>query len=343
MIRDSVIGSTFNGDVVAFVKLKFGLKYEELVDVVYKKLNIDPNIFRLRVSLRFMSPMKNKYGVVLLVDDDDLEYMFESLDGSEHDMLKIGEVKNLIELTKCMTFESKDKLTNMVKKVYITNNLQIKVVKSDSVTCEVAISQDHLNLSSSYITEMIMDLVVVDSTVSEKVLMVSIVKEVGINHQVQRHLPANFAKQFKKEGLKKRVVEMYSQLTHEKLNVKWQALLATEPRTDEWFSEMQPKHSSLACDEGKRFGIMTKNMAKIWNNLLLVVLLPGGLPDVLDAELAAGVVAALELVIVLALCVVLAVELPGVVAAVMAMALAVILPKSLNGDLMTVLDVAVHI
>ncbi|XP_074342179.1 uncharacterized protein LOC141679626 [Apium graveolens] len=105
----------------------------------------------------------------------------------------------------------------MVKKVHIANHLEIKVVKSDSVTWEVvckqnyegykwrlrgrkrklhdhfefmdtkgphtcvnqAISQDHFNLSSSYITEMIMDLVAADPTVSEKVLMAAIVKDVG--------------------------------------------------------------------------------------------------------------------------------------------------------------------
>ncbi|KAL8144849.1 hypothetical protein AgCh_003170 [Apium graveolens] len=233
IIHDNIIGSTYDRDVVAFVKLNFGLKYEELVNVVYKKLNIDPNMFRLRVSRRFMNPITNKYGVVLLVDDDDLEYMFEFLDGSgsqcargsvssgsssrnlvgssvgseensresneltdsdipyyrsfdatsmvvsnqKHDMLKIGEVKNPIKLTKGMIFESKDKFMNVVKKVHIVNHLEIKVVKSDSVTWEVAISQNHLKYS--YIADMVMDLVAADPTVSEKVLMAAIVKEVG--------------------------------------------------------------------------------------------------------------------------------------------------------------------
>lgn len=45
VIRDSVIGSAYDGDVVAIVKLKFSLKYKELMNVVYKKLNIDPNMF----------------------------------------------------------------------------------------------------------------------------------------------------------------------------------------------------------------------------------------------------------------------------------------------------------
>lgn len=48
----------------------------------------------------------------------------------------------------------------------------------------------------------------------------------------------------------------------------WQTLLATEPRADQWFSEMHPKHSSLACDKGKRFCIMTINVTESWNNAI---------------------------------------------------------------------------
>ncbi|KAK1394873.1 hypothetical protein POM88_013929 [Heracleum sosnowskyi] len=61
---------------------------------------------------------------------------------------------------------------------------------------------------------------------------------------------------------------MCSQLTEDKFNLHWKALLAVEPRENDWFSEINPKQSALACDEGKRFGIMTKNMAKSWNNAI---------------------------------------------------------------------------
>lgn len=43
----------------------------------------------------------------------------------------------------------------------------------------LVISQDHINLSSSHIADMIMNLVAVDSAVSEKVALAVIVKEIG--------------------------------------------------------------------------------------------------------------------------------------------------------------------
>lgn len=83
-----------------------------------------------------------------------------------------------------------------------------------------------------------------------------------------RHLAANFAKKFKKINLKDRVVAMCSQLTVAKSNLHWNALLAVEPRADEWFSEINPIQSTLAYDGGKRYGIMTTNMAESWNNAI---------------------------------------------------------------------------
>lgn len=90
----------------------------------------------------------------------------------------------------------------------------------------------------------------------------------GYHRFCVRHGVNNFAKTFKKNGLKERVVAMCNQLTMEKFNLHWSALLAVEHRADEWFSEIHPKHSALACDEGNRFGIMTSNMAESWNNTI---------------------------------------------------------------------------
>ncbi|KAK1381944.1 SWIM-type domain-containing protein [Heracleum sosnowskyi] len=552
IIHDSVIGSAYDRDVIASVKLHFDLKYEELLNVVHKKLNIDPNLGRLRVSRRFMNPTTNKYAVVLLVDDDDLEYMFETLDCScgkvrvelyiekiliglseistesakcskigedceissstrslksvywgsvssgsssrnlfvssadtegnsresneltdgdipfyrsfdgssmvvsdlEHGMQKIGELQNPTDLTKGMTFESKEKLLSVVKqntegchwrlrarKRKLRDYFEIMDTKGPHTCVNQAISQDHRNLSSSHIAEIIMNLVAVDPTVSEKVLEAAVVKEVGykpsskklrdgkkiasqkvygsweqsyqdlpllmnviqkVNHGMHvdwyfkehglrepilkvvrfkrlfwtfkpcvdafkhcipvlqidgthlygkyggvlltatvvdgfhhllpiafaivegetvaswtwfmervrkmvalqrtgvcvisdrhagimstmknpnlgwcepygyhrfcvRHLAANFVSTFRKSGLKERVVTMCSQLTVDKFNLHWKALLAVKPRADEWFSHIHPEHSALSCDGGKRFGIMTTNMAESWNNAI---------------------------------------------------------------------------
>ncbi|XP_074340497.1 uncharacterized protein LOC141678147 [Apium graveolens] len=90
----------------------------------------------------------------------------------------------------------------------------------------------------------------------------------GYHRYCVRHLAANFGKAFKQNGLKERVVAMCSQLTKAKFNLHWKSLLAFEPRADEWFSGIHPKHSALSCDGGKRFGIMTTNIAESWNNAI---------------------------------------------------------------------------
>lgn len=328
IIHDSRVGSAYDRDVVCFVKLNFDLKYLEFLNIVYKKLSIDPNFFKLKISRRFMNPTTRKYGVVLILDDDDLEFMFETLDGSGgskvrvdlyieevsisscqasmsslnegsantssthgsksvemgsdgvsrgsssrnlflnsggssgsssknllmssgdshgnsrgsseftdddipyyrtfdgtsmvvsnpiHGMEKIGELQNPAQLTKGMVFESKEKLLSVIKKLHIENHQEIKVVRSNPTIWEVTckhdnegcrwslrarkrksrdyfeimetkgphtcqnqfVSQDHGNLSSSYIAEIIINLVAADPTVSEKVLMAAIVREVG--------------------------------------------------------------------------------------------------------------------------------------------------------------------
>lgn len=83
IIYDAAIGSTYDRDVIAFVKLHFNLKYVEILNVLYRKLAINPESFKLKIFRRFKNPSTNKYGVVLIVDDDDVEYMFESVDDSE--------------------------------------------------------------------------------------------------------------------------------------------------------------------------------------------------------------------------------------------------------------------
>ncbi|KAK1400210.1 hypothetical protein POM88_010073 [Heracleum sosnowskyi] len=82
------------------------------------------------------------------------------------------------------------------------------------------------------------------------------------------HLAVSFVSTFTKSGLKEMVVTMYSQLTVDKFNLHWKTVMVVEPRAEEWFSEMYPKHSALSCDGGKRFGIMTTNMAESWNNAI---------------------------------------------------------------------------
>ncbi|KAK1398564.1 hypothetical protein POM88_008427 [Heracleum sosnowskyi] len=79
VMNDSVVDCVYDKNVISFVKLYSNLKYEQVLNVVYKKLFLDPKLFKLKIWRRFMNPTTNKFIVVLMVDDDDAEYMFELL------------------------------------------------------------------------------------------------------------------------------------------------------------------------------------------------------------------------------------------------------------------------
>ena len=50
----------------------------------------------------------------------------------------------------------------------------------------------------------------------------------------------------------------------------WNALVAAEPRAEEWFADKPLIKWALAFDEGKWFGIMITNIAESWNNAIKV-------------------------------------------------------------------------
>lgn len=85
-----------------------------------------------------------------------------------------------------------------------------------------------------------------------------------------KHLTTNFGKEFRKDKLKDRIVPLCSQLTGAKFSLHWNALVAADPRVEQWFLDKPLCRWALAFDEGKRFGIMTTNMAESWNNAIKV-------------------------------------------------------------------------
>ncbi|KAK1362182.1 hypothetical protein POM88_046656 [Heracleum sosnowskyi] len=85
-----------------------------------------------------------------------------------------------------------------------------------------------------------------------------------------RHLAANFGKEFKKGHIKDRIVPLCSQLTGHKFSLHWNVLVAAEPRAQQWFADKPLSRWALAYDEGKRFGIMTTNIAESWNRAIKV-------------------------------------------------------------------------
>ncbi|XP_074352977.1 uncharacterized protein LOC141692137 [Apium graveolens] len=84
-----------------------------------------------------------------------------------------------------------------------------------------------------------------------------------------RHLATNFATAHRRKGLKNRLVELASQVQEKKFDFIWEQLLIEESRTAKWFEDKPLSKWSLAYDGGKRFGTMTTNHAKSWNNMIL--------------------------------------------------------------------------
>ncbi|KAL8104231.1 hypothetical protein AgCh_028454 [Apium graveolens] len=84
-----------------------------------------------------------------------------------------------------------------------------------------------------------------------------------------RHLAANFCTAHRRKGLKNRLVELASQVQEKKFEFLWEQLLIVEPRTAEWFEDKPLSKWSSAYDGGKRYGMMTTNHAKSWNNVIL--------------------------------------------------------------------------
>ncbi|KAK1362187.1 hypothetical protein POM88_046661 [Heracleum sosnowskyi] len=85
-----------------------------------------------------------------------------------------------------------------------------------------------------------------------------------------RHLAANFGKEFKKGHIKDRIVPLCSQLTGHKFSLHWNALVAAEPRAQQWFADKPLSCWALAYDKGKRFGIMATNIDESWNSAIKV-------------------------------------------------------------------------
>ncbi|KAK1397253.1 hypothetical protein POM88_007157 [Heracleum sosnowskyi] len=82
IINNSVTGYAYDKDPIRFVKLLFNLNFRGLIDFLYAKLFIDPNLYNLKVLRRVLNCSTDKFGVAPIVNDDDVEYMFESLDCS---------------------------------------------------------------------------------------------------------------------------------------------------------------------------------------------------------------------------------------------------------------------
>lgn len=74
--------STYDKDPVRFVKLPFNLKFGGLLNLLHTKLFIDLNLYKLRVLRNVMNSTTKIFSIALIVDDNDVDYILESLEGS---------------------------------------------------------------------------------------------------------------------------------------------------------------------------------------------------------------------------------------------------------------------
>ncbi|KAL8156429.1 hypothetical protein AgCh_001498 [Apium graveolens] len=428
IVMDDAEGVKYDRKMTRLVKLELNLKFEGLLNLLHTKLWTYSTLYKLNVSRRFLNPSTNMFEIAPMFDDDDIEYMFESVafsslrnyvelyvdkisvgsdknlnvggemsisgerssssysskklrtsesdrvsggvsggvsgsvssgsssrcishlnsdtnsrgsselqdedisfyksfDGSsmvasfhEPVMNKSVDILNASELQKGRMFETKKELMRIVKDAHIANHQEIKVMRSDPVGWEVeckrkmndgthlydkyggvlltatavdgfnhilsvasAIVEGENATSWSWFMERLKNKVVIRRrdvcVISDRhkgIISVMNNPELGwcephSHHRFcSRHLAANFGKEFRKDKIKERIVPLCSQITGPKFTLHWNALIAAEPRAQQWFDDKPLSRWSLAFDEGKRFRIMTTNMAESWNNAIKV-------------------------------------------------------------------------
>ncbi|KAK1396349.1 hypothetical protein POM88_006212 [Heracleum sosnowskyi] len=90
IIMDDVEGVKYDRKMTRLVKLEFNLRFEGLLNLLYAKLWMDDTLYKLNICRRFLNPSTNLYEIAPMFDDDDVQYMFESVDYSS--------LRNYVEL-----------------------------------------------------------------------------------------------------------------------------------------------------------------------------------------------------------------------------------------------------
>ncbi|KAL8123976.1 hypothetical protein AgCh_011833 [Apium graveolens] len=77
IIQNGVDGCCYDSPMSRFVRLDVSFKFKQLCDVVYAKLNIDSRSYGLKIMHRCFNPVTKMFAVAPILDDDDVELMFE--------------------------------------------------------------------------------------------------------------------------------------------------------------------------------------------------------------------------------------------------------------------------
>ncbi|KAL8110143.1 hypothetical protein AgCh_026022 [Apium graveolens] len=343
IVMDDAEGVKYDRKMTRLVKLELNLKFEGLLNLLHTKLWTDSTLYKLNVSRRFLNPSTNMFEIAQMFDDDDIEYMFESVAFSSLrnyvelyvDKISVGSGKNLNIGGKMSTSGERSSSSYSSKKLRTSESDRVSggvsggVVRFKRVfwafkpcidafphcipvllidgthlydkyggvlltataidgfnhilSVAFAIVEGENAASWSWFMERLKNKVVIRRrdvcVISDRhkgIISVMNNPELGwcephSHHRFcSRHLAANFRKEFRKDKIKERIVPLCSQITGPKFTLHWNPLIAAEPRAQQWFDDKPLSRCFFAFDEGKRFGIMTTNMAESWNNAIKV-------------------------------------------------------------------------
>lgn len=77
IIQNGVDGCSYDRQMSRLVKLDVSFKFKQLCHVIHAKLNIDATLYGLKIMHRCFNPVTKMFGVAPILDDDDVELMFE--------------------------------------------------------------------------------------------------------------------------------------------------------------------------------------------------------------------------------------------------------------------------
>ncbi|KAK1384113.1 hypothetical protein POM88_021848 [Heracleum sosnowskyi] len=82
ILQNAVDGCSYDRQMSRLVKLDVSFNFKQLCDVIHAKLNIDASFYGLKIMHRCFNPVTQVFGVAPILDDDDVELMFELVTSS---------------------------------------------------------------------------------------------------------------------------------------------------------------------------------------------------------------------------------------------------------------------
>lgn len=77
IVQNGVDGYSYDRQMCRLIKLDVTFNYKHLSQIIAAKLNIDTNLYRLKIMHRCFNPLTKMFAVAPVLDDDDVALMFE--------------------------------------------------------------------------------------------------------------------------------------------------------------------------------------------------------------------------------------------------------------------------